>query len=60
MDLYGLSIVVILYQKVIYLTKQIRLNPLIELFGPMFYKKNSSKGFEIDNRLYLLQEVKAK
>ena len=27
---------------------------------PMFYSKNSSKGSTIDNRLYLLQEVKAK
>ena len=27
---------------------------------PMFYNRNSSKGSKIDNRLYLLQEVKAK
>ena len=27
---------------------------------PLFYNKNSSKGSKIDNRLYLLQEVKAK
>ena len=26
---------------------------------PMFYNENSSKGSENDNRLYLLQEVKA-
>ena len=27
---------------------------------PMFYNENTSKGSKIDNRLYLLQEVKAK
>ena len=27
---------------------------------PLFYKKNLSKGFKIVNRLYLLQEMKAK
>ena len=27
---------------------------------PMFYNKNSLKGSKTDNRLYLLQELKAK
>ena len=31
-----------------------------KIFGPMFYNKNSSEGSKIDNRPYLLQEMKAK
>ena len=27
---------------------------------PMYFSENSSKGDKIDNRLYLLQEIKAK
>ena len=29
-------------------------------FRPVFYNKNSLKASKIDNRLYLLQEMKAK
>ena len=52
MDLYGLSIIVILFQELIYLMKQICSNPLIGVIWDLrFYNKNSSKGSKIDNRL---------
>ena len=30
------------------------------ILRPMFYNEKSSKGDKIDNRLYLLQEIKSK
>ena len=58
---FGLSIIVILFQKLTYLMKQICLNPVCGInLRPMYSKENSSQSSRIDNPLHLLREVNAK